>query len=138
VRIVLDTNVLVSGLLNPRGAPGRILDLVLAGDDVLIVDDRILDEYAEVLGRQEFGFDGKAVEALMTFFAATAEHTQAASTTSTLPDPDDQPFLEVANSSAADVLVTGNLRHFPKSAAGDVVVMNPAQYLPWRTKQKNP
>lgn len=51
MRIVLDTNVLVSGLLNPHGSPGRLLDHFLAGDITLLVDDRILAEYGEVLRR---------------------------------------------------------------------------------------
>jgi len=44
-----------------------------------------------------------------------------------LPDPDDAPFLECA--AALEVpLVTGNLRHYPKSAARDVEVLSPAAY----------
>jgi len=132
MRVVLDTNVLVSGLLSPRGAPGRILDLVLAGDDVLIVDDRIVDEYAEVLGRQEFGFDPNPVEALLLFVEASAVHVQAESLSVQLPDPDDLPFLEVARTGVADALVSGNLRHFPKSLIGDVRALNPATYLSYR------
>jgi hypothetical protein len=41
-RVVLDTNVLVSTLLNSFGVPGRVLDLVLAGELTVTHDDRIL------------------------------------------------------------------------------------------------
>ena len=56
MRIVLDTNVLVSGLLNPDGAPGRLLDLILGGRLQILYDDRILGEYSDVLARPQFGF----------------------------------------------------------------------------------
>jgi predicted nucleic acid-binding protein len=44
LRIVLDTNVLVSGLLSPHGPPGRIFDLLLGGKLTLVFDDRLLAE----------------------------------------------------------------------------------------------
>jgi hypothetical protein len=45
-----------------------------------------------------------------------------------LPDPDDTPFLECARTAGVP-LVTGNLRHFPKSVAGKVPVLTPAQFV---------
>ena len=53
MRIVLDTNVLVSGLLNPNGTPGRILDLILGRYLTLLYDDRIIGEYSDVLARPQ-------------------------------------------------------------------------------------
>ena len=47
--VVLDTNVLVSGLLNPNGSPGKILDLIIGNHIQIAYDDRILGEYEEVL-----------------------------------------------------------------------------------------
>ena len=113
MRLVLDTNVLVSGLLNPHGPPGRILDLVLAGKLRLVVDDRIADEYREVLLRPRFGFDPAAVAALLTFVEGESEWVSALPVAIALADVGDQPFAEVAIASAADFLVTGNPRHFP-------------------------
>ena len=51
------------GLLNPHGPPGRILDLVLAGKLRLLLDDRVVDEYREVLLRPRFDFDPADVAA---------------------------------------------------------------------------
>lgn len=65
--LVVDTNVVVSALLSPRGAPGRVLDLVLGRALDLAIDDRILAEYRAVLSRARFGFDPADVEALMAF-----------------------------------------------------------------------
>ena len=127
--IVVDTNVLVSGLLNPRGAPGRIVDLIVAGDAGLVVDDRILDEYSEVLGRPEFGFDGKDVDTLLAAVEATAVHVQCVPLAARLPDPDDEPFLEAALAAKAEALVTGNLRHFPTALRAGIAVFSPSVFL---------
>ena len=51
MKIVLDTNVLVSGLLQSQGNPAQVLRLALAGAIQVCHDKSILDEYAEVLAR---------------------------------------------------------------------------------------
>ncbi len=128
-RIVLDTNVLVSGLLNPFGAPGRILDMVLSDDLQLIIDDRILAEYREVLHRNEFGFHQSLVKTLLDYIDLTAEHVYPAPLGIPLRDPDDVMFLEVAIAGGAHALVTGNKRHYPREAVKDLRVVNPAELL---------
>ena len=115
MRIVLDTNVLVSALLSPHGPPARLLDLILAGKVRLLVDDRILDEYREVLLRPRFGFDPDDVATLLSFFETAAERVLAGPPPLVLSDPDDLPFAETAVAGNADALVTGNPRHFPGS-----------------------
>ena len=57
MKVVLDTNVLVSGLLNGKGNPAAILTLALTGAVQTCHDKRILAEYSEVLGRPHFKFD---------------------------------------------------------------------------------
>lgn len=91
---VLDTNVLVSGLLNPHGPPGRIVDLLLAGSLQLLFDDRILDEYREVLLRPRFGFAPEEVTALLDLLVAEGEPVLAEALGLELSDPGDVPFLE--------------------------------------------
>ena len=128
MKTVVDTNVLVSGLLNPRGAPGRIVDLILAGHVSLLVDDRILAEYREVLRRGRFGFDARDVEALLATIDATATHVHGTALAERLPDEDDEPFLEAAIAGKADALVTGNVRHFPARCAQGVHILSPAVF----------
>jgi hypothetical protein len=57
MKIVLDTNVLVSGLLTPYGSSGKIVRMIFSGDLTLILDARILSEYRDVLVRPKFGFN---------------------------------------------------------------------------------
>lgn len=56
---VLDTNVLISGLLNAHGFPGRLVDAVLSGTLRMTYDDRIEREYWEVLARPRFRFPAR-------------------------------------------------------------------------------
>ena len=129
MRVVLDTNVLVSGVLSPHGPPGRLVDLVLAGDLGLVVDDRVLSEYAEVLRRPRFGLPEREVEVLMRHLRDVGEGVTARPLAVTLPDEDDLPFLEVAAAGAA-TLVTGNARHFrPVRGRHAVRVLSPRQAL---------
>ncbi len=127
--IVLDTNVLVAGLLNPFGPPGRLLDLILTGEVQLACDDRILAEYRQVLARKRFGFDQTAIADLLTYLEAEGQHVTAPPRNIDLPDPDDAPFLEVALAAQASALVTGNTRHYPASSRRGVAVLTPIQFI---------
>jgi putative PIN family toxin of toxin-antitoxin system len=129
MRVVLDTNVLVSGVLSEAGPPGWILDMVLAGDLEPAYDNRILLEYREVLSRREFGFSpalvGQLLEAVELFgFPVTAPPWPQR-----LPDPADEPFLAAALASGAHCLITGNTRHFPAKLRGTVKVLTPREFL---------
>jgi uncharacterized protein len=126
VRIVLDTNVLVSALLNPQGAPAAVLELVVAGALVPVFDDRILDEYREVLSRPRFGFEAAAVATFLQGIES-GERVEAAPIDLDLPDPDDAPFVEVAVAANVNALVTGNRRHFPPTCGA--TVLSPKQLL---------
>lgn len=130
MRVVIDTNVLVSGVINPHGPPGRVLDAALARNIVVLHDDRILTEYREVLSRPLFGFERADIDTLMEFFDFAGEHVSVNQIGIILPDASDLPFLEVAVAGRADALITGNLRHFkPISGSHDVNVCTPAEFL---------
>lgn len=130
MRVVLDTNVLISGLLSPHGTTGRVVDVVLAGQLVLLTDDRIFAEYAEVVGRARFGFRAEDVTDVLNYLRTTAERVSALPLGVDLPDLADLPFLEVAVAGGADVLVTGNTRDDePTGGRHEVRVMTPAQFL---------
>jgi putative PIN family toxin of toxin-antitoxin system len=129
MKLVLDTNVLVSGLLNPFGAPGQIVRLVAGGGLRIAHDARILSEYREVLAREKFGFAPDRVEAMLDLIVADGETVAAAPLHGELPDPDDEMFLEVALAARADALVTGNLRHFPPARRAGVRIVSPQELI---------
>jgi putative PIN family toxin of toxin-antitoxin system len=138
VRLVLDTNVLVSALLNPRGTPGRILDLVLSGAVVVLYDDRMLAEYRDVLSRPKLRIAPIEAAVLLDFIETEGVLCSAPPLSIDLPDPEDLPFIEVAAVAAASALVTGNARHFTLAIEIlDVPILSPAEFLDfWRTRNE--
>ncbi len=128
MRVVLDTNVVVSAFLTPSGVPAEVLRRALGGEPVPLYDERILAEYREVLERPRFKLDTEDVTAVLELLAAKGERVTAAPLVLVkLPDPDDLPFIEVAVAGQADALVTGNPRHFPDT--GGVELLSPRQLL---------
>lgn len=127
--IVVDTNVLVAGLLSPFGPCGQIVRMVSSEDVRLCLDARLLSEYAEVLRRPRFGFAPRTVDTLLAHLRDTALVVASRPLSAPLPDPDDEPFLEVALAGGADCLVTGNARHFPEPLRQGVRVLPPAEFL---------
>lgn len=127
-RVVLDTNVLVSSLLNSFGAPGRVLDLVLAGELNVAHDDRILSEYRDVLRREKFGFSKGDIDKILDLLETEGIKVNPPVLGAKLPDVKDLPFLEVAHAAEA-VLVTGNLKHYPEAQRQEVEVLDPATFL---------
>lgn len=129
MRVVLDSNVLVAGLLSAAGPPGWIVEAALAGELEPAFDMAIRQEYGEVLRRPEFQFPPAQMEALLVALDQFGFHVAAAPPWPiALPDPDDEPFLAVA-AAAASVLVTGNLRHFPVSSRQGVIVLTPREFV---------
>jgi predicted nucleic acid-binding protein len=130
IRAVFDTKVIVSGFLSPTGPPGRIFEWFRSEAVQAVLDDRIAAEYLEVLLRPAFSLPPTEVTLVLEKIGSHAFRieTSPEAAAMDLPDPDDLPFLECAM--AADVpLVTGNLRHFPKSIAGTTPILTPAQFV---------
>jgi putative PIN family toxin of toxin-antitoxin system len=113
LRLVIDTNVLVSAALKPTGLQRTVLLLATTKPARLYVSRPILEEYSEVLARPEFKIrKGLRLHLLQllkdrSYIVAPTRHLEVAS------DPDDNMFLECADAARADYLVTGNQKHFP-------------------------
>jgi putative PIN family toxin of toxin-antitoxin system len=130
VRAVIDTNVLVSGLINAAGSPGRIVDLLRSGVLEITVDDRILAEYKDVLRRDYFRvyFSERNCEDIIAYLHKNSHYISSHLVIQDMPDPGDAPFLEVALSTG-DPLVTGNKRHYPRGKRGNCQVLDPGEFL---------
>ena len=129
MNVVLDTNVLVSGLITPFGPPADIVRLLAAGAIRACYDARILGEYREVLSRPVFGVAAERMEALLDQIRADGVLATALPLSTRLPDPDDEVFLAVALAAGATCLVTGNLRHFPEQSRHGLPVVSPRRFL---------
>ncbi len=129
MRLVIDTNVLVSALLNPGRVPDRALTLVCSQRCTVLYDARIAEEYRSVLSRPKFSsIPRERVDALLAGVWAVGQALgDVAPWAGELPDADDRPFVEVARAGNAHALVTGNVRHFPPGLGVDV--LTPAHLL---------
>jgi len=134
MKIVLDTNVVVSGLLNSQGNPAQVLTLALAGAVQVCHDKLILAEYAEVLARPRFKFDPKRVREVLAKLEVDGLEVDAMEYSDLdLPDADDEPFLAAALAASADFLVTGNLADYPPKKRRGCAVVSPAVFMErWR------
>jgi putative PIN family toxin of toxin-antitoxin system len=114
MKIVLDTNVIVSALINPHGIPGRILALVLNGKFKIAYDNRVIFEYIDVLSRKNFGFTKEIIDDLIEYFRNDGEFINSEYSNIKFTDDTDKKFYEVFKSGEARCLITGNKKHFPK------------------------
>lgn len=121
--VVIDTNVLVSALLSKNGTPAKIVSMVLNGAIIPCYDYRIICEYREVLKRPKFGFSNGEINALLDWFESIGQSVIAEPISKKFDDEENKKFYEVAKHCGA-ILVTGNLKHFPKESW----ILNPIQF----------
>lgn len=112
MRVVVDTNVLVSGIINPRGFPGQIVEFIVAGEITLIASDAILAEYREILLSKWLFAKYPDIPILLALIEHGAELVSPRPSQTRLIDPDDQHFLDASEATGNAIIVTGNPRHF--------------------------
>ena len=125
MNVVIDTNVIISGLLNPSGVPAKIINLILNEELTLLYDNRILNEYENVLNRKKFRFEREIIGSLLDFIKNEGLFIAANPISKHFTDESDKMFLEVALSGNAEYLITGNSAHFPK----DKFILTPGEFI---------
>ena len=118
MKVILDTNVIVSAFLNPKGIPGEILSLVLSEKIILVFDNKILSEYTDVLTRSKFNFNRELVNDFLEFVKIYGEYIVTEPQDIPFIDEsdrrsDDRIFYDVFRSSEANYIITGNKKHYP-------------------------
>jgi len=136
MNIVLDTNVLVAGLLSPFGTCSEIVLMVASGELTLSFSARILAEYDDVLRRPKFNLEEEKVTALLDYISHMGQTIATSPLACSLPDPDDETFLETTMASQAACLVTGNKNHFPAELCHGITIYSPREFLNFYKKQK--
>ena len=123
---VFDTNVLVSALMSKHADSPTVLllDYVLDGRIVLLYNEDIINEYKDVLHRDKFHFNDEQIDALLDLIR-TGLHLDPTASEEVFADEDDRVFYEVALSKEEGYVVTGNIKHFPKSP----IVVTPAEMM---------
>jgi putative PIN family toxin of toxin-antitoxin system len=113
LRLVLDTNTVVSAALKPDGLPRTVLVLALTKPARLYLTQPILEEYAEVLKRPELKVPKGERLRLLQLIRNRGHMILPTRRLRVASDPDDDIFLECADAARADFLITGNRKHFP-------------------------
>jgi putative PIN family toxin of toxin-antitoxin system len=114
LRLVIDTNIIVSAALKPDGLQRTVVLLAITKPARLYVSAGILAEYRDVLSRPELRIRKGLRQQLLQLIRNHSHLVAPARSLHIAKDPDDNIFLECAEAAGADYLVTGNLRHFPK------------------------
>lgn len=129
MNVVIDTNVIVSGLLKPFSPSGEIMRLLADAKLRICYDARILLEYEQVLHREKFGFDPALVAIVLDSIKEMGICMAGSPMKKRLPDPADEMFVEVASDPQCRLLITGNGKHFPKTACGNINVLTPREFI---------
>lgn len=115
MRLVLDTNIVVSALLKPASVPGRALAAIWSTNAVVLYDARIDHEYRDVLRRPKFrAIAPELVDDFLATLAARGKDLgDVPAWSGAMTDEDDRAFVEVALAGHAHAIVTGNIRDYP-------------------------
>jgi uncharacterized protein len=114
LRLVIDTNVVVSAALKPEGLQRTAVVLAITKPARFYVSHSILEEYADVLSRSELDIRKGVRQQLLQLIRNHSYIVSPARRLEIAGDPDDNVFLECADAARADYLITGNQRHFPR------------------------
>jgi putative PIN family toxin of toxin-antitoxin system len=114
LRLVIDTNVLVSAALKPEGLQRTTLLLSLTKPARLYMSQPILEEYTDVLSRPELRIRKGSRQQLLELIRNNGHLVAPTRRLEVTSDPDDNMFIECADAARADYLITGNPKHFPQ------------------------
>jgi len=137
IRVVLDTNIIVSALLQPLGPPAQVFLLAIGGSIQLCITGDVFAEYEEVIRRPRFRRDEEVITATLQTIRERSFWVKSTETIRVCADPDDDIFLECAQAARATYVVTGNSKHFPTSWLGTKIVTPRAflEIMPGETEE---
>lgn len=110
MRILLDTNIIVSGLISAKGPPGKLLDAWLSDNAYeLLISAEQLDELRRVLGYEKISriVSSERIDQLLRNLDA-ASIVEAIAEVTASPDPSDNLILGAAVAGDADLVVSGD------------------------------
>ena len=128
MRVVIDTNIFISGLLNLEGGAAKIINHFK--DDIfeLVITRDVFEEYLRAIHFFNNNIPSERSEELLEFVFEKAVKIKAANPHGLCKDTDDEKFLTAAFSGHAEYLVTKNKKDFPRDASG-LRVVNVREFL---------
>ncbi|MBF0203735.1 MAG: putative toxin-antitoxin system toxin component, PIN family [Desulfamplus sp.] len=108
MKVIIDTNILISALLRDRMPETVILWIITQPEWIWIASPAIIQEYQEVLRRKKFNFSSTLIQQWIDLIYETVVITESSLTLDFQRDRKDAKFLECAQSSGADVFITGD------------------------------
>jgi len=113
IRVVIDTNIVVSANLQDQGLPAAVLDLAIARKVQMFISPPVMAEYEDVLHRPRLKLSAARVDAALAVIRRSGKLIHPTLTITWSKDESDNRLLECAETALADYFVTGNIRHFP-------------------------
>lgn len=125
IKIVLDTNIIISAALSPTGNPAKITALISQNEDIQVFyNEDILKEYVRVLSYEKLKIATDVQSSIIGTFKEFGILVKPIVSEIPLPDESDRVFYDTAQTSGA-TLITGNIRHFPN----EPFIMSPTDFL---------
>ena len=117
MKLVLDTNIIVSAFINPNGKPSQVLKMVLNRKAKIYYNTYILCEYETVMLRPKFSskISISNINRFIDIIRSIGISHDPVPSKIKLPDESDRIFYDTAKESGS-ILVSGNIAHFPKES----------------------
>jgi uncharacterized protein len=130
LKVVVDTNVFVSGLLVPGGMSSQVIGQFRDGLWDFVVSGAILEEYGEVLGRPHFKLKREYVAQFLREVELRALSVIPSKRYLAVPgDPDDNEFVDVAMEAKADCIISGDKHLLSLKSFHEIPILPPAEFI---------
>lgn len=128
MRIVIDTNIFMAGLLNLEGGAAKIIKLFREGVFEIVITHEIFEEYLRVIHYFDNKIPPSKSEELLELIFERGVKVRPADSIGLCKDPDDEKFMSAAISGNAQYVVTKNKKDFPINPT-PVKIVNVREFL---------
>jgi len=133
IRAVVDTNILISGVIKPEGATGEILRRLRDGEFALLYTEPLLVELAEGINRprirQKYSLGSEDIETVLALILLRGEPIDPTRRVEICRDPKDNMILEAAAAGQADMITSGDFDLLSLREFEGMPIISPAEFL---------
>ncbi|MEM7127269.1 MAG: putative toxin-antitoxin system toxin component, PIN family [Chloroflexota bacterium] len=133
MRVVLDTNILISAVIRPKGRVGGVLQHLRDGTYTILYDDRTLNELVDVLNRprirDKYELSEQDIQTVLSLILLRGDAVECRESINDCRDPKDNKFLEVAVAGQADAVVSGDDDLQSLHPFRSISILTPADFL---------